>query len=84
LLDCSKELKRGLRAECGIIDDYAGVDLLGDANTSGNVGTFTINPFYHSVPRFDNVNQKAMADAIQKVIDTAGYGLFKNQKNEKN
>lgn len=79
LFDNDKWSRRGLRAECGIIDDCAGVNLLGDNNASGNIGTFTIDPIYHSAPSYDNVNQKAMADAIQKVIDTAGCGLFKEK-----
>jgi hypothetical protein len=69
-----------LRAKCGIIDDYAGADLLGGDAVSGNIGTFTIDPLYHSTPSYDNVNQKAMADAIQKVINTAGCGLFKEKQ----
>lgn len=79
LFDNDKQSKRGLRAKCGIIDDYAGVDLLGGNDASGNIGTFTIDPIYHSAPNFDSVNQKAMADAIQKVIDTASCGLFKEK-----
>jgi hypothetical protein len=69
-----------LRAECGIIDDYAGTNLLGDNNASGNIGAFTIDSIYHSTPSYDNVNQKAMADAIQKVIDTAGCGLLRRKQ----
>lgn len=69
-----------MRAECGIIDDYAGVNLLGGDNTSGSIGTFTIDPLYHSTPNYDNVSQKAMADVIQKVIDTAGCGLLRRKQ----
>ena len=72
--------KRGLRAKGGIIDDHAGINLLGGNNASGSIGSFTIEPIYHSAPNLDNVNQKALADAIQKVIDTAGCGLFKENK----
>lgn len=75
--DYTKQQKRGLRAEGGIIDDYAGVDLLGSNGASGNIDTLTIEPIYHSAPNLDNVNQKAIADAIQKVIDTAGCGLLR-------
>ena len=64
-------------AEGGIIDDCAGVDLLGGNAVSGNIGTFTINPLYHSTPSYDNVNQKALADEILKAIDTAGCGLLR-------
>jgi hypothetical protein len=77
LFDYSKQYKRGLRAECGIIDDCAGVDLLDGDNTSGNIGAFTIDPIYHSAPSFDNASQKAIADAIQKVVDTAGCDLLR-------
>ena len=80
LFDYSKQYKRGLRAECGVIDDYAGVDLLGGNAVSGNIGTFTIDPIYHSAPNFDSVNQKAMADVVQKVIDTAGCGLLRRNQ----
>ena len=79
-IDFDKQSQRGLRAECGIIDDYAGVNLLGGNNASGNIGTFTIDPLYHSTPSYDNVNQKAMADVIQKVIDAAGCGLFRRNQ----
>lgn len=77
LFDYTKQYKRGLRAEGGIMDDCAGVNLLGDNNASGNIGTFTIDPLYHSTPSFDDASQKAIADAIQKVIDTAGCGLLR-------
>lgn len=80
LFDNDKQNKRGLRAKCGVIDDYAGVDLFGGNNISGNIDTFTIEPLYHSTPSYDNVNQKAMADVIQKVIDTAGCGLFRRNQ----
>ena len=79
LFDYTKQYKRGLRAETSIIDDYSGVNLPDD-NMSGNIGAFTIDPLCHSTPSYDNVNQKAMADAIQKVIDTAGCGLFKEKQ----
>lgn len=71
--------RRGLRAESGAIDDYAGVDMLGGNSASGNIGTLTIDPIYHFTPSSDNVNQKAMADMIQKVIDTAGCGLLRRR-----
>jgi hypothetical protein len=69
-----------LRAECGIIDDCAGVSLPDGNNTSGNIGTFTIDPIYHSAPSFDDESLKAMADVIQKVIDTAGCGLLRRKQ----
>ena len=69
-----------MRAECGIIDNCADVDLLDGNNTYGNIGTFAVDSVRHSAPSYDNVNQKAMADAIQKVIDTAGCGLFKEKQ----
>ena len=69
--------RRGLRAEGSIIDDYAGINLLGGNNASGSIGAFTIDPIYPSTPSPDNMNQKAMADAIQKVMDTAGCGLLR-------
>ena len=75
--DYTKQQKRGLLAEGGIIDDHVGINLLGGNNASGNIGTFTIDPIHPSTPGFDNMNQKAMADAIQKVMDTAGCGLLR-------
>ena len=77
LFDCSKQYKRDLRADCGIIDNCAGVDLLDGNNTSGNIGTFAVDSVHHSTPSYDNMNQKAIADVIQKVIDTAGCGLLR-------
>ena len=76
LFDYTKQYKRGLRAETSIVDDYSGVNLP-DGNMSGNIGTFTIDPLYHSTPSYDNMNQKAMADVMQKVINTAGCGLLR-------
>ena len=68
-----------MRAECGIIDNCADVDLLDGNNTSGNIDTFAIDPLYHSTPSYDNMNQKAMADVIQKVIDTAGCDALRRK-----
>ena len=77
LFDNDKQSKRGLRAEGGIIDDYAGVGLLGGNAVSGNIGTFTIDPAFHENPIFDATSQDAIAKAMQKVIDTAGCGLLR-------
>lgn len=57
--------------------EYATGGLVNDINISGNIGSFTIDPLYHSTPSYDNVNFKALADNIQKVIDTAGCGLLR-------
>ena len=69
-----------MRAESGIMDEYAEGGLVNDANISGNIGSFTIDPIYHSSPSYDNVNLDKISEAIQKVIDTAGCGLLKENK----
>ena len=78
--DYTKQQKRGLLAEGGLIDDHANINLLGGNGVSGSIGAFTIEPIYHSAPNLDNVNQKALADAIQKVINTSGCEIFKENK----
>lgn len=75
--DNDKQRRRGLRAQCNFIEDYASSDLVNDANISVNVGSFTIDPLYHSAPSYDNVNLKELADTMQKVIDSAGCGLLR-------
>lgn len=60
--------------------DYATGGLVNDINISGNVGSFTIDSLYHSAPNFDKVNQEAVAAVMQKIIDTAGCGLFKENR----
>lgn len=40
----------------------------------------TIDLLYHSTPSYDNVNFKALADNIQKVIDTAGCNAFRRNQ----
>ena len=79
LFDYTKQYKRGLRAETSIIDDCSGVNLPDD-NMSGNIGTFTIDPLYHSSPNYDNVNLDKLAETMQKVIDSAGCGLLKENR----
>ena len=71
LFDYTKQYKRGLRAETSIIDDYSGVNLP-DGNMSGNIGTFTIDPLYHSSPSYENVNLDKLVETMQKVINSAG------------
>ena len=68
--------RRGLRVKSNIIMPESD-GLVDDAIIQECVGAFTINPIYHFTPSGDNVNQKAMADAIQKVINTAGCGLLR-------
>jgi NAD+ synthase len=60
--------------------EYAMGGLVNDNNMSGYIGSFTIDPLYHSTPSYDNVNQKALADNIQKVVDTAGCGLLRRNQ----
>ena len=60
--------------------EYATGGLVNDINISGNIGSFTIDPLYHSTPNYDNVNLEALADNIQKVIDTAGCGLLRRNQ----
>ena len=76
MFDYTKQYKRGLRAETNIIDDCSGVNLP-DGNMSGNVGTFTIDPAYHSSPNYDNVNLDKLAETMQKVINSAGCGVLR-------
>ena len=76
LFDYTKQYKRGLRAETSIIDDYSGVNLP-DGNMSGNIGTFTIDPLYHSSPSYENVNLDKLSETMQKVIDSAGCGILR-------
>lgn len=71
LFDYTKQYKRGLRAETSIIDDRSGVNLP-DGNISGNIGTFTIDPLYHSPPSYENVDLDKLAETMQKVINSAG------------
>lgn len=59
------------------MEDCASGGLVNDANISGNIGSFTIDPLYHSTPSYDNVNLKELADTMQKVIDSAGCGLLR-------
>lgn len=72
----------GLYEDTAMIEpqEYATGGLVNDNNMSGNIGSFTIDPLYHSTPSYDNVNLKALADNIQKVIDTAGCGLIKENR----
>lgn len=72
---------RGLRAEIGIITDECAIGgLVNDANMQGHIGTFTIDPLYHSTPNYDGVDLEKIAEAMQKVIDTAGCGILKERK----
>lgn len=77
--DYSK-IQRGQRAKGNFIEDCATGGLVNDINISGNTGSFTIDPLYHSTPSYDNVDLKALADNIQKVIDTAGCGLLRRNQ----
>ena len=80
LFDYTKQYKRGLRAETSIIDDCSGVNLP-DGNISGNIGTFTIDPLYHSPPSYENVDLDKLAETMQKVINSAGCaGLRRNNE----
>ena len=76
LFDYTKQYKRGLRAETSIIDDHSGANLP-DGNISGNIGTFTIDPLYHSPPSYENVDLDKLAETMQKVINSAGCGLLR-------
>jgi hypothetical protein len=59
---------------------FATGGLVNDINISGNVGGFTLDPLCHSSQNYDNINLEAIADNLQKVINTAGCGLFKEHK----
>ena len=76
LFNHTKQYKRGLRAKAGIIDDYSGINLP-DGNMSGNIGTFTIDPLYHSSPSCENVNLDKLTETMQKVINSAGCGILR-------
>lgn len=75
--DNDKQRRRGLRAQCDLIEDRASGGLVNDANISGNIGSFTIDPLYHSTPSYDNINLEELADTMQKVINSAGCGLLR-------
>ena len=73
--------RRGLRAESGIImDECATGGLVNNVNMQGNIGTFTIDPLYHSTPNYDGIDLEKLAETMQKVIDTAGCGILKERK----
>ena len=72
---------RDLRAESGIImAECATGGLVNDANMQGYAGTFTIDPLYNSTPNDDSINLEKVTEAIQKAIDAAGCGIFKENK----
>lgn len=75
--DNDKQRRRGLRAQGNFMEDCASGGLVNDANVQGNVGSFTIDPLYHSTPSCDNINLEEIANTIQKVIDSAGCGLLR-------
>lgn len=66
---------RGLRVESGIVDDYATGGLASDINISGNVGSSTIYPLYHSTPSYDNVDLEEITRLINNGMKAAS-GLF--------
>ena len=76
LFDYTKQYKRDLLTKTYIIDDCSGVNLP-DGNTSGNIGTFTIDPLYHSSPSYDNIDLDKLSETMQKVINSAGCGLLR-------
>lgn len=80
LFDNDKQNKRGLRAKGNFIEDCATSGSVNNINISGNTNSFTINQLHHSAPNCDNVNLKVLADNIQKVIDSAGCGLFRRNQ----
>ena len=55
--------------------DYVG--LLNDTNMSGNIGGWTIDTMKSLE---DSTQLEKVAEAIQKAIETAGYGLFKEER----
>ena len=73
--------RRGLRAESGIImDECATGGLVNDANMQGHIGTFTIEPSRPSSPNYDGIDLEKIAETMQKVINTAGCGILKENK----
>ena len=72
---------RGLRAESGIIiDECATGGLVNDANMQGHIDSFTIDLSYPSTPTCNGVDLEKIAEAMQKVVETAGCGIFKENK----
>ena len=79
--DYTKQEKRGLRAESDIImDECATGGLVNDANMQGYIGSFTINPSRPSAPNYNGVDLEKIAEAMQKVVETAGCGIFEENK----
>ena len=72
---------RGLRAESGIImDECATGGLVNDVNIQVDVGDIIIDPPRLSSPNYDGIDLEKLAETMQKVINTAGCGMFKENK----
>ena len=77
----NEQPRRGLRAESGIIiDECATGGLVDNAVIQDYFGSFTFNPSGPSSPNCDSVDLEKIAEAMQKVIDTAGCGILKERK----
>lgn len=73
--------RRGLRAENGIImDECATGGLVDNANMQGHIGSFTIDLSHPSTPTCNGVDLEKIAEAMQKVVETAGCGILKENK----
>lgn len=75
--------KRGLRANCGIMDDCANGGLVNDVNISGNTGGFIIDSVAYSSPSFgidyDKIDMDKFAETMQKIIDSAGCDMLRRK-----
>ena len=74
---------RGLRAKIGIMNDCASGGVaspeLMAGSMSGNIGGWTVDTL-SSMSTYSDRDMEKVAEAIQKVINTAGCGLLKENK----
>ena len=73
--------RRGLRAESGIImDECASGGLVDNAIIQDYFGSLTFAHSSPSSPNCDSIDLEKIAEAMQKVIETAGCGILKERK----
>ena len=73
--------RRGLRAESGIImDECATGGLVDNAIIQDYFGSFTFDLSHPSTSTCNGVDLEKIAEAMQKVVETAGCGIFKENK----
>lgn len=72
--------RRGLRAESGIMDECATGGLVNNVNIQVDIGDIVIDPPSPSSLNYDGIDLEKIAEAMQKVINTAGCGILKERK----